>query len=189
MWIYDKKLQYPVVVRDTNPRLAKYLMEQYGGADGELAAALRYQNQRYTIPEKVIGLLTDISTEEFGHLEMIATMIYKLTKDATPEQLEEAGLGAHFAAHGHALFYNNASGVPFTAAYIQAKGDPIADLYEDIAAEEKARATYQWLIDLSDDPYINDSLRFLRERENVHSMRFREAVEMLKEDQVKKTFF
>ncbi|MDX1806061.1 MAG: manganese catalase family protein, partial [Paenisporosarcina sp.] len=166
-----------------------YLMEQYGGADGELAAALRYMNQRYTVPDKVIGLLTDISTEEFSHLEMIATMIYKLTKDATPDQLEVAGLGAHFVSHGHSLFYNNAAGVPFTASYIQAKGDPIADLYEDIAAEEKARATYQWLIDISDDPYINDSLRFLRERENVHSMRFREAVEMLKEDQVQKKIF
>jgi spore coat protein JC len=189
MWVYDKKLQYPVEVRDTNPTLAKYLMEQYGGADGELAAALRYMNQRYTVPEKVIGLLTDISTEEFSHLEMIATMIYKLTKDATPDQLEVAGLGAHFVSHGHSLFYNNAAGVPFTATYIQAKGDPIADLYEDIAAEEKARATYQWLIDISDDPYINDSLRFLRERENVHSMRFREAVEMLKEDQIQKKIF
>ncbi len=189
MWIYDKKLQYPVEVRDTNPTLAKYLMEQYGGADGELAAALRYMNQRYTVPEKVIGLLTDISTEEFSHLEMIATMIYKLTKDATPDQLEAAGLGAHFVSHGHSLFYNNAAGSPFTATYIQAKGDPIADLYEDIAAEEKARATYQWLIDISDDPYINDSLRFLRERENVHSMRFREAVEMLKEDQIQKKIF
>ena len=189
MWVYDKKLQYPVEVRDTNPTLAKYLMEQYGGADGELAAALRYMNQRYTVPEKVIGLLTDISTEEFSHLEMIATMIYKLTKDATPDQLEVAGLGAHFVSHGHSLFYNNAAGVPFTATYIQAKGDPIADLYEDIAAEENARATYQWLIDISDDPYINDSLRFLRERENVHSMRFREAVEMLKEDQIQKKIF
>lgn len=189
MWIYDKKLQYPVEVRDTNPTLAKYLMEQYGGADGELAAALRYMNQRYTVPDKVIGLLNDISTEEFSHLEMIATMIYKLTKDATPDQLEAAGLGAHFVSHGHSLFYNNAAGVPFTATYIQAKGDPIADLYEDIAAEEKARATYQWLIDISDDPYINDSLRFLRERENVHSMRFREAVEMLKEDQTQKKIF
>ena len=189
MTIYDKKLQYPVEVRDTNPTLAKYLMEQYGGADGELAAALRYMNQRYTVPEKVIGLLNDISTEEFSHLEMIATMIYKLTKDATPDQLEAAGLGAHFVSHGHSLFYNNAAGVPFTATYIQAKGDPIADLYEDIAAEEKARATYQWLIDISDDPYINDSLRFLRERENVHSMRFREAVEMLKEDQTQKKIF
>lgn len=189
MWVYDKKLQYPVEVRDTNPTLAKYLMEQYGGADGELAAALRYMNQRYTVPDKVIGLLTDISTEEFSHLEMIATMIYKLTKDATPDQLEAAGLGAHFVSHGHSLFYNNAAGVPFTATYIQAKGDPIADLYEDIAAEEKARATYQWLIEISDDPYINDSLRFLRERENVHSMRFREAVEMLKEDQIQKKIF
>ena len=189
MWVYDKKLQYPVEVRDTNPTLAKYLMEQYGGADGELAAALRYMNQRYTVPDKVIGLLTDISTEEFSHLEMIATMIYKLTKDATSDQLEAAGLGAHFVSHGHSLFYNNAGGSPFTATYIQAKGDPIADLYEDIAAEEKARATYQWLIDISDDPYINDSLRFLRERENVHSMRFREAVEMLKEDQIQKKIF
>ncbi|WP_017380349.1 manganese catalase family protein [Paenisporosarcina sp. TG-14] len=189
MWTYDKKLQYPVEVRDTNPMLAKYLTEQYGGADGELAAALRYMNQRYTVPDKVIGLLTDISTEEFNHLEMIASMIYKLTKDATPDQLVAAGLGAHFVSHGHSLFYNNAAGVPFTATYIQAKGDPIADLYEDIAAEEKARATYQWLIDISDDPYINDSLKFLRERENVHSMRFREAVEMLKEDQVQKKIF
>lgn len=189
MWIYDKKLQYPVEVRDTNPMLAKFLMEQYGGADGELAAALRYMNQRYTVPDKVIGLLTDISTEEFSHLEMIATMVYKLTKDATPDQLVEAGLGPHFVSHGHSLFYHNAAGVPFTASYIQSKGDPIADLYEDIAAEEKARATYQWLIDVSDDPYINDSLRFLRERENVHSMRFREAVEMLKEDQVQKKVF
>jgi len=189
MWVYDKKLQYPVEVRDTNPMLAKFLMEQYGGADGELAAALRYQNQRYTVPDKVIGLLTDIATEEFNHLEMIATMIYKLTKDATPEQLRAGGLGEHFVSHGHALFYNNAAGVPFTATYVQAKGDPIADLYEDIAAEEKARATYQWLIDISDDPYINDSLRFLRERENVHSMRFREAVEMLKEDQVQRKVY
>ncbi|AYC30131.1 manganese catalase family protein [Paenisporosarcina cavernae] len=189
MWAYDKKLQYPVEVRDTNPQLAKFLMEQYGGADGELAAALRYMNQRYTIPDKVIGLLTDIATEEFGHLEMIATMIFKLTKDATPDQLREAGLGEHFASHGHALFYTNAGGVPFSATYLQAKGDPIADLYEDIAAEEKARATYQWLIDLSDDPYINDSLAYLRERENVHSMRFREAVELLKEDQNTKKYF
>ncbi|WP_046174925.1 manganese catalase family protein [Domibacillus indicus] len=189
MWIYEKKLQYPVKVSTCNPTLAKYLMEQYGGADGELAAALRYMNQRYTIPDKVIGLLNDIATEEFAHLEMIATMIYKLTKDATPQQLRDAGLAEHYVSHDSALFYNNAAGVPFTAAYIQAKGDPIADLYEDIAAEEKARATYQWIIDLSDDPDLNDSLRFLREREVVHSQRFREAVEMLKEDQNRKKVF
>lgn len=189
MWIYEKKLQYPVRVSKCDPRMAKFLIEQYGGADGELAAALRYLNQRYTIPDKVKGLLTDIGTEEFAHLEMIATMVYKLTKDATPEQLKAAGLGEYYADHDKALFYVNAAGNPWTATYIQAKGDPIADLYEDIAAEEKARATYQWLIDMSDDPDINDALAFLREREVVHSQRFREAVEILKEEQGKKKFF
>ena len=169
--------------------LAKFLIEQYGGADGELAAALRYLNQRYTIPDKVVGLLTDIGTEEFAHLEMIATMIYKLTKDATADQMKEAGLGAHYANHDSALFYSNAAGVPWTASYIAAKGDPIADLYEDIAAEEKARATYQWIIDLSDDPDLNDSLAFLREREIIHSQRFREAVEILTEEKDKKRVF
>ncbi|MBP0726280.1 manganese catalase family protein [Bacillus sp. RG28] len=189
MWIYEKKLQYPVKVSTCNPKLAKFLIEQYGGADGELAAALRYLNQRYTIPDKVIGLLTDIGTEEFAHLEMIATMVYKLTKDATPAQLREAGLGERYANHDGALFYENAGGAPFTATYIQAKGDPIADLYEDIAAEEKARATYQWLINMSDDPYINDSLAWLREREIVHSQRFREAVELLKEERDQQRIF
>jgi len=189
MWIYEKKLQYPVRVSKCDPRMAKYLLEQYGGADGELAAALRYLNQRYTVPNKVIGILNDIGTEELAHLEMIATMVYKLTKDATPQQLKEAGLGEHYASHDKALFYHDASGVPFTAAYIQAKGDPIADLYEDIAAEEKARATYQWLIDLTDDPDLKDALRFLREREVVHSQRFREAVEILKEERDRKKYF
>ncbi|QTM99684.1 spore coat protein CotJC [Sediminibacillus dalangtanensis] len=189
MWYYEKKLQYPVRVRECNPRLAKFLIEQYGGADGELAAALRYLNQRYSIPDKVIGLLTDIGTEEFAHLEMIATMVYKLTKDATPEQIKESGLGAHYVNHDNALFYENASGTPWTASYIQAKGDPIADIYEDIAAEEKARATYQWIINMSDDPELNDGLKYLREREVVHSQRFREAAEILKEERGKKVFF
>ncbi len=189
MWIYEKKLQYPVRVSTCNPTLAKFLIEQYGGADGELAAALRYLNQRYTIPDNVIGLLTDIGTEEFAHLEMIATMVYKLTKDATPDQMKAAGLDGHYADHDKALFYHNAAGIPWTATYIQAKGDPIADLYEDIAAEEKARATYQWLINLSDDPDLNDGLRFLREREIIHSQRFREAVEILKEDREQKNVF
>jgi spore coat protein JC len=189
LWIYEKKLQYPVRVSKCDPRLAKYLIEQYVGADGELAAALRYLNQRYTIPEKVIGLLTDIGTEEFAHLEMIATMVYKLTKDATPDQMVAAGLGDHFVNHGSALFYQNAAGQPWTAAYIQAKGDPIADLYEDIAAEEKARATYQWLIDITDDVDIQDSLKFLREREIIHSLRFREAVEIVKGTKTQKSVY
>ncbi|WP_040289006.1 manganese catalase family protein [Alicyclobacillus hesperidum] len=186
---YEKKLQYPVRVSKCDPKLAKMLIEQYGGADGELSAALRYLNQRYSIPDKVIGLLTDIGTEEFAHLEMIATMVYKLTKDATPDQLRAAGLADHYVNHGHALFYHDAAGNPWTATYIQAKGDPIADLYEDIAAEEKARATYQWIIDNTDDPDIVDSLRFLREREVVHSLRFREAVEILKEYNSTKKLF
>jgi spore coat protein JC len=182
MWLYEKRLQYPVRVGKCDPMMARYLIEQYGGADGELSAALRYLNQRYSIPDQVIGLLTDIGTEEFAHLEMIATMVYKLTKDATPRQLKEAGLGENFVNHDNGMMYVNASGVPWTAAYIGTKGDPIADLYEDIAAEEKARATYQWLIDMTDDVDLQDSLKFLREREIVHSLRFREAVEMIKSD-------
>src|SRR6478736_828706 len=189
MWVYEKKLQYPVKVSTCNPTLAKYLMEQYGGADGELAAALRYLNQRYTIPDKVVGLLNDIGTEEFAHLEMIATMIYKLTKDATPEQLKAAGLAEHYVNHDSALYYNNSAGVPWTASYIQAKGDPIADLYEDIAAEEKARATYQWLIDMTDDVDLQDSLKFLREREIIHAIRFKESVQILMEEKDKKRIF
>lgn len=185
MWYYEKKLQYPVRVSTCNPKVAKYLIEQYGGADGELAAALRYLNQRYTIPDRVIGLLNDIGTEEFAHLEMIATMVYKLTKDATPDQLKEAGLGAHYVNHGKSLYYENASGQAFNMG-IQSKGDPIADLYEDIAAEEKARSTYQWIINISDDPDLNDSLDFLREREVIHSQRFREAVTLIQEEQGKK---
>lgn len=189
MWIYEKKLQYPVRVSKCDLRMAKFLIEQYGGSDGELAAALRYLNQRYTIPDKVIGLLTDIGTEEFAHLEMIATMVYKLTKDATAEQMEEAGLGAHYANHNVALFYENAAGVPWTAAYIAAKGDPIADLYEDIAAEEKARATYQWLIDMTDDVDLQDGLKFLRQREIIHAQRFKEAVEILKSEREARKVF
>ncbi|HET7578585.1 MAG TPA: manganese catalase family protein [Bacillales bacterium] len=189
MWIYEKTLEYPVRVSTCNPHLAKFLIEQYGGADGELSAALRYLNQRYTIPDKVVGLLNDIGTEEFAHLEMIATMVYKLTKDATPEELDKAGLGGHYVSHDKALFYHNAAGSPWSATYIQAKGDPIADLYEDIAAEEKARATYQWIINMSDDPDLNDGLKYLREREVIHSQRFREAVEILKEEKGKKQFY
>lgn len=189
MWIYEKKLQYPVRVSKCDPRMAKLLLEQYGGADGELAAALRYLNQRYTVPDKVIGVLNDIGTEEFAHLEMIATMVYKLMKDATPEQIKENGLDPYYADHDRALFYVNAAGVPFSVRHITAKGDPIADLYEDIAAEEKARATYQWLIDLTDDPDLKDGLAYLREREVIHSLRFREAVEILKEERDRKKIF
>lgn len=181
--MYEKKLQRPVCVDKMDLGMAKYLITQYGGPDGELSAALRYLNQRYSMPNKrAKALLTDIGTEELGHLEMIATMVYKLVKGATAEQMKAAGLGAQYAEHDNALFYVDASGNPWTAAYIQAKGDPIADLTEDIAAEEKARATYENLIQLTDDPGIIDALKFLREREVVHSQRFREALYIVRQE-------
>jgi len=177
MWIYEKKLQYPVKVSGKNVRLAKWVITQYGGPDGELAASLRYLNQRYSMPtEKTKALLNDIGTEELAHLEIVGTIVHKLTKDATIEELKAAGLAGHYADHDRALFYVDAVGNPWTAAYIQAKGDPIADLTEDMAAEQKARATYNWLINLSDDPCVTDVLKFLREREVVHFQRFGEAL-------------
>ena len=182
MFIYDKKLQYPVKIDKPNPRLASIIISQYGGPDGELGASLRYLSQRYSMPfDELKGLLTDIGTEEFAHLEMIATMVYKLTKDATPEQMKAAGLDPHYVDHDSALHYHNAAGVPFTATYIQAKGDPIADLTEDLAAEQKARVTYDNILRLSDDPDVNDVIRFLREREIVHFQRFGEAMELLRQ--------
>ena len=182
MWIYEKKLQYPVCVSGTNPMLAKMLLSQYGGPDGELGAALRYLNQRYTMPtNNTKGLLTDIGTEELAHLEIIATMVYKLTKDADMEEVIESTFAGHFVDHGKGLFYVDASGNPWTATYIQCKDDPIADLTENMAAEQKARATYNHLMDLTDDPGVLDTLRFLREREIVHFQRFGEALVQVQE--------
>jgi len=190
MWIYEKKLQYPVRVSGPNPRLAKWIITQYGGPDGELAASLRYLNQRYSMPtERTKALLNDIGTEELAHLEIVGTLVYKLTKDATIEQLKAAEMAGHYADHDRALFYVDATGNPWTAAYIQAKGDPIADLTENMAAEQKARATYNWLINLSDDPLATDVLRYLREREVVHFQRFGEALNHVQEYmQCKKVF-
>ncbi|HBL37133.1 MAG TPA: rubrerythrin family protein [Firmicutes bacterium] len=182
MWSYEKKLQYPAKVGKANVKMAKYLITQYGGPDGELAASLRYLNQRYTMPTpQAKGILTDIGTEEMAHLEIIATLVYKLMDRASVEELKQVDLGGHYADHGKALFYVNGNGVPWTATYIQAKGDPVADLHEDMAAEEKARATYEWLINLSDDPDLNDTLRFLREREVVHFQRFGETLQIVQE--------
>jgi len=182
MWIYEKKLQYPAKVGRANLRMAKYLITQYGGPDGELAASLRYLTQRYTMPTgQAKAILTDIGTEELAHLEIIATLIYKLMDGATVGEIEAAGLGAYYADHDKSLFYVNGEGVPWTAAYIQSKGDPVADLHEDMAAEEKARATYEWLINLSDDPDLNDTLKFLRQREIVHFQRFGEALQIVQE--------
>lgn len=183
MWIYEKNLEIPVRVGKMDLQMAKYLITQYGGKDGELSAALRYLNQRYTMPnDRVKALLTDIGSEELGHMEIVATLVYKLVKDATPEQMRLAGLGCMYAEHEKALFYVDAYGNPWNADYIQAKGDPIADLADNIAAEERARATYEALINLSDDPDLIQALRYLREREIVHSQRFREALYVVEEE-------
>src|SRR5690554_271926 len=180
MWLYEKKLQYPAKVGRANLQMAKFLITQYGGADGELAASMRYLTQRYTMPvPQGKGTLTDIGTEELAHLEIIATLVYKLMDGASVDEIKRAGLGAYYADHDKALYFVNGEGVPWTAAYIQSKGDLVTDLHEDMAAEEKARSTYEWLINLSDDPDLNDTLRFLREREIVHFQRFGETLQIV----------
>lgn len=177
MWIYEKKLQHPVRIKNKDLKMAKFLMTQYGGPDGELSAAIRYLNQRYTMPiGKYKALLTDIGTEELAHVEMICSMIYQLTENATVEELVTAGLGSNYAIRNKALFPADANGIPWTAAYIQAHGDPITDLHEDMAAEQKARSTYEHLITLTDDQDVKDVLKFLWAREIVHFQRFGEAL-------------
>ncbi len=181
MWKYDKKLQYPINIKKSDPKLANLLVTQYGGPNGELAAALRYLNQRYTMPDaKGRALLTDIGTEELGHVEMICAMIYQLTKNATKEEMKKAGFDPHYAEHGKALYPTDTNGVPFTVAYFATTGDPVADLAEDMAAEEKARATYENLINLTNDPDVIGPLLFLRQREIVHYARFKELYDEYK---------
>lgn len=175
MFSYQKRLQYPVNITKKDLRMAKYLVTQYGGSNGELGAALRYLNQRYTMPDnRGKALLTDIGTEELAHIEMISTMIYQLMKDATMEEIKAAGLDAHYAEHNRALYPTDANGMPFTVTYFATTGDPIADLQEDMAAEQKARATYENLIDLTNDPDVIAPLVWLRQREIVHFARFKE---------------
>ncbi len=177
MWVYEKKLQYPVCIKCANPKMAKYIITQYGGPDGELAASLRYLSQRFSMPTNDgKAVLNDIGTEELAHLEMVGSMVFQLTKGVPAKELEKLGLGAYYADHDHAVYPMSAAGNPFTAAYIQSKGDPIADLQEDLAAEAKARATYENLINLADDPDVIEPLRFLRAREIVHFQRFGELL-------------
>ena len=175
MWKYVKTLEYPVNIKKKDLKMAKYLVTQYGGANGELAAAWRYLNQRYTMPDdKGKALLTDIGTEELAHVEIISTMIYQLMKDATLNELREAGLDTHYAEHGKGLYPTDTNGVPFTVAYFATTGDPLADLSEDMAAEEKARAVYENLINLTTDQDVIDILLFLRQREIIHFNRFKQ---------------
>ena len=181
MWKYVKALEYPVNIKKKDLRMAKYLVTQYGGANGELAAAWRYLNQRYTMPDdKGKALLTDIGTEELAHVEIISAMIYQLMKDATLEELKANGLDTHYAEHGKGLYPTDANGIPYTVAYFATTGDPIADLSEDMAAEEKARAVYENLINLTTDEDVIDVLLFLRQREIIHFNRFKSLYEEYK---------
>ncbi|MGE5561527.1 MAG: manganese catalase family protein [Chloroflexota bacterium] len=180
MWVYERKLEYPVRITRPDPRMAKNIITQYGGPDGELAASMRYLTQRYSMPtSQAKAVLTDIGTEEQAHMEIVAALVYQLTEGASIEDIKRAGLDGYYADHDKAIYFVNAEGVPWTAAYIQSKGDPIADLHEDMAAEEKARATYEWLLNLSDDPDVSDVLKFLREREVVHFQRFGETLNLM----------
>ena len=175
MFKYIKSLEYPINIKKKDVKFAKYIITQYGGPNGELAASLRYLNQRFNMPDdKGKALLTDIGTEELGHVEMICTMLYQLTKDASLEELKEAGLDRHFAEHGCDLFPTDSNGVPFMASYFAAVGDPLADISEDMAAEQKARAVYENLIDLTTDKDVIAPLLFLRQREIIHFNRFKE---------------
>ena len=181
MWIYEKRLEYPVRITRPDPKMAKLLMAQYGGPDSELGAGLRYLTQRYSMPDdRIRATLTDIGTEEMAHWEMIATMIHQCMKGASMEELTAAGLDGYYVLHNHGVFPADPNGIPFTSAYIQCTGDPIADLVEDMAAEQKARATYEHLMRLTDNPQLLEPLAFLREREIVHYQRFGECLEIVR---------
>ena len=181
MWKYEKMLQYPINIKNKDLRMAKYLITQYGGPNGELSAAWRYLSQRYTMPdERGKALLTDIGTEELSHVEMISTMVYQLMKGATLKELKEAGLESMYAEHGYGIYPTDSNGIPFTAAYFASTGDPLADLSEDMAAEQKARATYENLINLTNDEDVIGPLLYLRQREIVHFARFKELYDYYK---------
>ena len=182
MFQYDKKLQYPVKIDKPNPQLAKIIISQYGGPDGELGASLRYLSQRYSMPfDELKGLLTDIGTEELGHLEMIGAIVHQLTRNLKDSQVKDPAFAPYFVDHTTGVYPVSAAGTPWSAATMAVKGDPLADLVEDLAAEQKARVTYDNILRLSDDPDVNDVIKFLREREVVHFQRFGEAIQLLRE--------
>ena len=182
MFIYEKKLQYPVKIKNPNPKLASLIISQYGGPDGELGASLRYLSQRYSMPyPELKGLLTDIGTEELGHLEMIGALVHQLTRNLTEEQIKDAGFAPYFVDHTTGVYPTAASGFPWSAASIQVSGDTNADLSEDLAAEQKARKTYDNILRLSDDPDVSDVIKFLRQREVVHFQRFGEGLRLAKD--------
>lgn len=190
MWNYEKRLQYPVNITQTNPQMAQVIISQFGGPDGELAASMRYLSQRYTMPYKeVAGLLTDIGTEELAHMEMISAIVYQLTKNLSPEEIKVSGFDKYYVDHTLALWYQAAGGIPFNACEFQSKGDPITDLFEDLAAEQKARTTYDNILRLVKDQEVADPIRFLRAREIVHFQRFGEGLRIVQDQLDSKNFY
>ncbi len=190
MFVYEKKLQYPVRIKNPNPALAKFIISQYGGPDGELGASMRYLSQRYAMPyPELKALLTDIGTEELGHLEMVAAVIHQLTRTMSDEEIKKAGFDTYFVDHTAGVYPTAASGFPWTAASMQVKGDVITDLSEDMGAEQKARTTYDNILRLSDDPDVNNVMRYLREREVVHFQRFGEALRLAMEKMDQKNLY
>jgi spore coat protein JC len=183
MFIYEKRLQYPIKIQHPNPKLASIILTQYGGPAGELGASLRYLSQRYSMPNsRLKALLTDIGTEELGHLEMVGTLVHQLTRNLSDSEIQNSSFASYFVDHGTGIYPTSAGGFPWSAASMACEGDPIADLSEDMSAEQKARTTYDNILLLSDDPDVSDVIKFLREREVVHFQRFGEALEVLKDD-------
>ncbi len=190
MWIYEKKLQYPIRIKNPNPKLAQIIISQYGGPDGELGASLRYLSQRYSMPyDRAKAALTDIGTEELAHLEMVGTIVHQLTRNLSPDEIEKQGFGTYFVDHTTGVYPTAASGTPWSAAMMQVKGDPITDLHEDMAAEMKAKTTYDNILRLSDDPDVNDVIKFLRQREIVHYQRFGEGLRLATDRLDSKNFY
>ena len=190
MWSYDKKLQYPVKIKTPNAAIAKVIISQLGGPDGELAASMRYLHQRYSMPyNEVVGILTDVGTEELAHLEMIAAILHQLTKGLSPEDMKRAGMDTYFVDHTAGLYPQSAAGIPFDMKYVGIKGDVIADLSEDLAAEQKARVTYDNILRLVDDPDVRDPIKYLRERELVHYQRFGDALRIAQDRMNSKNFY
>ncbi len=179
MFVYEKKLQFPVKIANPNPKYAKIIISQYGGPDGELGASLRYLSQRYSMPfAELKGLLTDIGTEELSHLEMIGAIVYQLTRNLSMDEIKKSGFDAYFVDHTTGVYPTAASGFPWSAASMQSKGDLITDLHENLAAEQKARTTYDNILRLVDDPDVREPIKFLRAREIVHYQRFGEGLRL-----------
>ena len=190
MWSYEKKLQFPVKIKNPNPQLAQIIVSQLGGPDGELGASMRYLHQRYSCPyNKVTGILTDVGTEELAHLEMVAAILHQLTRNLTPEQIQSSPFAPYFVDHTTGVYPIAASGVPFDMKYVGVKGDILTDLNEDLAAEQKARTTYDNILRLTDDPDVREPIKFLRQRELVHYQRFGDAIRIAQDNLDSKNFY